>query len=67
MEYKKNTEKFSFGFGNIRTAGIGKISEVQQITVKLSKKSVARKAVTAGVQAMAVAVAVGLKIKFSGK
>lgn len=67
MEYKKNTEKFSFGIGNTRVAGTGRLSDSQRITAELSKKAVARKAVTAGVQAMAVSVAVGLKIKFSGK
>ncbi len=67
MEYTKNTEKFSIGFGNTKIAGIGKLSDAQQITDRLSKKAVARKAVTAGIQAMAVATVVGLKIKFSKK
>lgn len=67
MEYTKNTEKFSFGFGSTKTAGIGKLSDSRQITGGLSKKVIAKKAVTAGLQAMAVATVVGLKIKFSGK
>lgn len=67
MEYEKNTGKFSFGFGTDRTAGVGKLSDIQKIPAKYSKKAIVEKAVTAGVQAMAVAAVVGLKIKFSGK
>lgn len=67
MEYEKNTEKFSFGFGSTRVAGTGKISDRRKITAKLSGKAVAKKAVAAGVQAMAAAAVIGLKIKFSKK
>lgn len=67
MEYTKNTEKFSFGFGSTKTAGIGKLSDSRKITGRLSKKVIAKKAVTAGLQAMSVATVVGLKVKFSGK
>jgi len=67
MEYTKNTENFSIGFGDTKIAGIGKLSDAQPITDRLSKKAVARKAVTAGIQAMAVATVVVLKIKFSKK
>lgn len=67
MEYEKNTEKFSFGVGNTRVAGTGRLSDSQKIMAKYSGKTLAKKAVVAGVQAMAVAAVVGLKVKFSGK
>ena len=67
MEYEKNTEKFSLGFGSTKVAGTGKLSESQRITAKLSGKVIAKKAFTVGVQAMAIAAVVGLKVKFSGK
>ncbi|MDE6678924.1 MAG: hypothetical protein K2K02_07770 [Ruminococcus sp.] len=67
MEYTKNTERFSFGFGRTKVAGTGKLSDSRRITAKLSAKAVAGKAVTAGLQAMAVATVSGLKVKFSGK
>ena len=55
MEYTKNNERFSFGFGSTKVSGIGRLSDSRRITAKLSAKAVARKAVTAGLQAMAVA------------
>lgn len=67
MEYEKNTEKFSFGIGSTRVAGKGRLSGSQKIMAKYSGKTLAKKAVVAGVQAMAVAAVVGLKVKFSGK
>lgn len=67
MEYEKNTEKFSFGIGSTRVAGKGRLSDSQKIMAKYSGKTLAKKAVVAGVQAMAVAAVVGLKVKFSGK
>lgn len=67
MEYEKNTEKFSFGVGSARIAGKGRLSDSRKITDKYSGKVLAKKAVIAGVQAMAVAAVVGLKVKFSGK
>ena len=67
MEYEKNTGKFSFGFGTARTAGVGKISDIQKIQVKHSNKVIAKKAVIAGLQAMATIAVIGLKIRFSGK
>lgn len=67
MEYEKNKEKFSFGFGSTRVAGKGKLSDSQRITAKLSRKAVVKKAVVTGVKAMAVATVVGMKVKFSGK
>lgn len=67
MEYEKNTGKFTFGLGNTRTAGIGKLSDAQQITEKISGKVIAKKAVSAGLQAMAVTAVIGLKVKFARK
>ncbi|MCM1506789.1 MAG: hypothetical protein NC177_06595 [Ruminococcus flavefaciens] len=67
MEYEKTGENFSFGVGTVKTAGAGKLSEAEKITGKLSNKAIAKKAVTAGLQAMAVATVVGLKVKFSRK
>lgn len=67
MEYEKNNGKFSFGFGSTKVAGKGRLSGAVPITERLSGKAVAKKAVSAGLQAMAVATVVGLKVKFSRK
>lgn len=67
MEYGKTGEKFSFGFGNTKTAGVGKISDSRKISGKLSGKTIAKKAVASGLQAMAVTAVIAIKSRISGK
>lgn len=67
MEYEKTGEKFSFGIGTTKIAGMGKLSDSKKISGRPSGKTIAKKAVSAGIQAMAVTAVIGLKIKFSGK
>ncbi|MDE5558654.1 MAG: hypothetical protein K2J32_13390 [Ruminococcus sp.] len=67
MEYKKTSEKFSFGIGTTKTAGVGKLSDNKRISGRCSGKAIAKKAVTAGLQAMAVTAVIGIKCRLSGK
>ena len=67
MEYKKTSEKFSFGIGTIKTAGVGKLSDSKRISGRCSGKAIAKKAVTASLQAMAVTAVIGIKCRFSSK
>ena len=66
MEYEKTGEKFSFGIGTTKVAGVGKLSESKKVG-RTTGKTIAKRAVSAGLQAMAVTAVIGLKIKFSGK
>ena len=61
MEYGKTGKKISFGIGTVRTVGIGKLSDGKKITGRCSAKTVAERAVTAGIQAMAVTAVIMLK------
>lgn len=67
MEYEKTGEKFSFGIGTTKVAGTGKLSDSRKISGRQSRKAIAKRAVSAGLQAMAVTAVIGLKIKFSEK
>lgn len=66
MEYEKTGEKFSFGIGTAKIAGTGKLSDSKKAG-RASGKTIAKRAVSAGLQAMAVTAVIGLKIKFSEK
>ena len=39
MEYQKNKENFSFGFGTMKTAGTGNLSHARKIKTKKTKVS----------------------------
>ncbi len=61
MEYIKNNEKFSFGFGNEKVAGQGNLLNNHQVMSEHSKKFPVEKAVTIGIQLIAVATITKLK------
>lgn len=65
MKYQKKTEKFSFGIGTAKTAGAGKLSDGEKISGGYSVKTIAERAVSAGLQAMAVTAVVALKCHFN--
>ncbi|MDE5861446.1 MAG: hypothetical protein K2H28_04555 [Ruminococcus sp.] len=67
MEYRKTGEKFSFGIGTVSTAGIGKLSDGKKITGRCSAKTIAERAVTAGIQAMAVTGVIILKCHINNR
>ena len=54
MEYKKETEKFSFGIGTEKVAGKGNLAETKGEDAKLAKIAIAF-AVTAGAQLLKLA------------
>lgn len=54
MEYTKNNEKFSFGFGTEKVAGKGNLLNNRQAMSGHSKKFLVKKAVTVGIQIIAV-------------
>ena len=67
MEYERSGEKFSFGFGTMKAAGSGSISNAQEapknVRTKYDKKVIAKNAVRAAVLSAAVV----LKNKHSRK
>ena len=67
MEYRKTSEKFSFGIGTTKTVGIGKLSDGKRISGGYSVKTVAERAVSAGLQAMAVTAVVTFKCRLNDK
>ena len=66
MEYRKTGEKFSFGIGTTKTAGIGKLSDGKKISGGYSVKTITERAVSAGLQAMAVTAVVAFKCRLNG-
>lgn len=67
MEYEKNGEKFSFGFGTMKTAGSGDLTNAEEvpktIKTKYDKKVIAKNAA----KAAAMSALVLLKHKRSKK
>lgn len=50
MEFEKNTAKFSFGAGTVKTAGAGKLSDSEPVPKSATdKKKVAKTAAVAAV------------------
>lgn len=67
MEFEKNTEKFSFGFGSVKTAGSGSVSKAvdapKNVRTKYDKKLIAKNAANAVILSAAVI----LKHKYRAK
>ncbi len=60
MEFEKNTEKFSFGVGSMKTAGTGSIDKAVEAPKNSTKHDVRAIAKSVGNAAIALAV---LKVK----
>jgi hypothetical protein len=58
MEFEKSTEKFSFGFGSVKTAGSGTIDKAveapKNVKTRYDKKQIAQNAAKAAVLSAAV-------------
>jgi len=58
MEFEKSTEKFSFGFGSVKTAGSGTIDKAveapKNVKTRYDKKQIAKNAAKAAVLSAAV-------------
>lgn len=58
MEFEKNTGKFSFGFGSMKTAGSGTIDNAveapKNVRTKYDKKAIAKNAAKAAVASAVV-------------
>ena len=58
MEFEKSTEKFSFGFGSLKTAGSGTIDKAveapKNIKTRYDKKQIVKNAAKAAVLSAAV-------------
>ncbi len=57
MEFEKNLGNFSFGFGNEKTAGKGKLSDAVKIKSRPDAKAVRKKNIENGLKAGAAVAA----------
>ena len=58
MEYEKKTENFSFGFGTMKAAGSGSVSEAEEapknVRTRYDKKLIAKNAANAAIRTAGV-------------
>ena len=71
MEFEKVTEKFSFGFGTMKTAGSGSVEKAveapKNIRTKYDKKVIAKNAAKAAILSAAVILKHKRRAKHSSK
>ncbi len=67
MEFEKNKGNFSFGFGTMKTAGAGNLSETQEVPKDIKTKHNPKEIAASAVKAAALAGLVILKHKMKKK